>query len=104
MQFWNATQTLWVSVLDMVLWFLAHFFAVLVGRPFWQMRIFCVTMCSCPCKHVQSSVRPCTVVCAIVCGENQFCATMCGRMYERVRPCMAVFEQNICAMMFDCVQ
>ena len=95
-RFWTRFWGFWHIFLQF--WWVGH-----SGR--WGFFVWpCAVVRATMCKHVQSSVRPCTVVCAIVCGKNQFCATMCGRMYERVRPCMAVFEQNICAMMFDCVR
>ena len=37
------------------------------------------------CGRLCDRVRPCTVVCATVCGKNISCATVC----DRVRPCSA---------------
>ena len=44
----------------------------------------CVVICATVCGRLCDHVRPSMVVCATMCGKNQFCATVCGHMYECV--------------------
>ena len=60
----------------------------------------CVVIYAIVFDHVRSSVR----LCAVRINFVRPCSTMCGHMYDRVRLCTAVFEQNICAMMFEHVR
>ena len=54
-------------------------------------------MCDRLCGRLCDRVRPCAVKISFV----RPCAVIRASVYERVRPCTAVFEQNICAMMLD---
>ena len=48
----------------------------------------CAVVCVTVFDRVRSSLRPC----ATLCGKNQFCATVCGRITgDHVRACSTVY-------------
>ena len=92
------------------------FVAVWKGKPFWQLRIFCATMCGCLCDRVRTcavhvlsilsdgaSVQKIghafarDILCVTVSDHVRLCPTVCVRF----RPCATMVQP--CTSVFDCV-